>query len=306
MSRARHIGFVVAALAASLILSLACARPALACASCGCGDTTLTATGVERPYRNRLRAVVEERYGSFSQGDGIGGDHVDFLKTSLALSWSPIKRLTLAATLPWVTSWLRTTGGPRTTVNGLGDFELALRGVVYHERGFAPHHVLWVTGGLKFPTGYRAYDAAGYPIPDDDQPGSGSWDPFAGATYAWFSEHLLSLFASVSGRYTTDGWHGYRRGSNVAGSAALQIQPWGWGALQAGSDWIWQASDELGNGAAAPNTGGVVGYVMVGVLANPWRDLLLRAVVDAPVVTALNGVQTVGPQVMFQVAYDFK
>jgi hypothetical protein len=289
-----------------VVIAVAGARPAAACSSCGCGDATLTATGVERPYRNRVRLVVDEHYGSFAQGDGLAGEHVDFLRSSLALSWSPHKRVTLAATLPWITSWVQPSAGRRTLVNGLGDLELAARTVVFSERSFAPHHVLWAMGGLKLPTGYRVYDAAGYPVSDDDQPGSGSWDPFTGLTYGWFSERALSVFSSTSGRLTTRGWHGYTRGASVNSSTALQVQPLNWGALQGGVDWVWQAADKLGNGARVPNTGGFVGYVMIGALANPWRDLLLRAVVDVPVVTALNGQQSLGPQAMLQVAYDFQ
>jgi hypothetical protein len=291
---------------AAVIVVAADGGRAGACSSCGCGDATLTATGVERPYRNRIRAVLDEHYLGFTQGDARTGERVDLLRSSLAMSWSPHARVTLFAALPWVTSWLRPAQGARTLVNGLGDFELALRGVVFEERRFAPHHVVWATGGLKMPTGYRVYDAAGFPVADDDQPGSGSWDPFTGLTYAWFSERMSSVFSSASGRWTTAGWHGYRRGANVASSAAVQLQPWTWGALQAGVDWSWQEHDTLGTGGAVPNTGGFVGYLMVGVMFNPWRDLLLRAAVDAPVVTRLNGVQSVGPQALLQLAYDFR
>jgi hypothetical protein len=203
-----------------------------------------------------------------------------------------------------MTSWIRR-GATRTSINGLGDLELAARAVVYQERSFAPHHVLWLTAGLKFPTGYRAYDSAGYPASDDDQPGSGSWDPFGGVTYAWFSGDLISFFASSSLRWTTPGWHGYRRGSSVGGSLAVQLQPWRWGALQLGGDFLWEQSDTLANSHAVPNTGGTTGYLAVGLMANPWRDLLLRVVVDAPLLTALNGAQTVGPQVVAQLSYDF-
>jgi hypothetical protein len=299
--------FLVAAVAAVTAIGAIGATPrAWACSSCGCGDATLTATGVERPYRNRVRVVVDERYGSFSQGDGLIGEHVEFLRTSLGLSWSPHKRITLFMTLPWLTSWVQPVGQPRTFISGLGDLELALRGVVFQERRFAPHHVLWATGGLKMPTGYRVYDAQGFPVSDDDQPGSGSWDPVAGLTYGWFSERLLSLFSSTSGRWTTPGWHGYTRGASVSQSTALQIQPLSWGAVQAGVDWVWEAADRLSNGARVPNTGGFIGYVMLGAMANPWRDLLLRAVVDVPVAPVLNGQQSFGPQVMLQVAYDFQ
>jgi hypothetical protein len=299
MSHVLYRAFVVLA-------AVAVARPAAACSSCGCGDATLTATGVERPYRNRVRLVLDEHYGGFSQGDGLVGERVDFIRTSLALSWSPHARLTLAATLPWLTSWVQPSVGHNMMVSGLGDLEVALRGVVFSERNFAPHHVLWAMVGLKMPTGYRAYDDAGFPVSDDDQPGSGSWDPFTGLTYGWFSERMLSVFSSTAGRWTTHGWHGYTRGASVAGTTALQIQPRPWGAVQAGVDWAWQAADSMGNGARVPNTGGFVTYVMVGLMTNPWRDLLLRAVIDAPIGTVLNGQQAVGPQAILQVAYDFR
>jgi hypothetical protein len=278
---------------------------ARACAACGCGDATLTATGVERPYKNRIRLVWEERYGSLVMGDDATGEHSQFLRSTLAASWSPLKRLTIGATLPWVAEWIRHGDKPTTSVNGLGDFELAARAVAFQERSFAPRHVLWVAAGLKFPTGYRAIDSSGYPAPDDDQPGSGSWDPFGGVTYAFFSGGISSVIASSTLRWTTPGWHGYRRGSSLGGSLLVQLQPWSWGALQIGTDLLWAQSDTLANRNSVPNTGGTTAFLAMGFMTNPWRDLLIRVLVDAPVVMALNGTQSVGPQVLTQISYDF-
>jgi hypothetical protein len=294
-----------ARLVVALFLVGAFAHRAAACASCGCGDATLTATGVERPYKNRIRVVLEERYGSMVFGDDASGEHLQFLRTAVAASWSPHRRISLGMVLPWLSSWIKRGPLPRTTVNGLGDLELAARAVVWQERSFVPHHVLWATAGLKFPTGYQVYDAQGFAVADDDQPGSGSWDPLAGVTYAWFSGDLTSLFASASARYTTLGWNGYRRGTSVGGSTAVQLQPWRWGAVQLGADFLWQDADELVNHHDVPNTGGTTVYLAGALLANPWRDLLLRAAIDAPVVTVMNGTQSVGPQVVLQISYDF-
>jgi hypothetical protein len=226
-------------------------------------------------------------------------------RSTLAASWSPHKRITVGAVLPWVTSWIASAPLPRRTVNGLGDLELAVRAVAYQEKSFAPHHVLWVAAGLKFPTGYRTTDSSGYLVPDDDQPGSGSWDPLAGVTYAFFSGEITSFFASSALRWTTPGWHGYRRGSSLGGSLLFQLQPWSWGAFQLGADFSWMQSDTLANRNSVPNTGGTTGYLAVGLLANPWRDLLVRLVADAPILMALNGTQTVGPQFVAQISYDF-
>jgi hypothetical protein len=277
-----------------------------ACASCGCGDPTLTASGVELPYKNRLRVTVDERYGSLSLGEGDDLERVQFLRSTLAVSWSATKWLTFDAKLPWLTSFIGYGTAPYALVNGLGDLELAGRFVLFRERGFAPHHLLSASAGLKMPTGYAAHDSDGALVSDDDQPGSGSWDPFGGVTYAWLSGDLLSVFASTGYRYTTGGWHGYRRGMSVGASAMLQVQPRPWGAVQVGIDGGWQAADRFGDGSTAPDTGGTVVYAAIGLLGRVAPDWLARAVVDVPAVVALNGHQTVGPQVAVSMTYDLR
>jgi hypothetical protein len=289
----------------ALTASLGAASPARACATCGCGDSTLTATGVEKPYKNRIRVALEERMGSFSQGEPGVGQHSWFLRSALTGSWSPQERVTLGALLPWVSAWLDEGSKPQQTVNGLGDLELSGRVLVFRERRFAPHHLLWGLAGLKAPTGYRVYDESGHPFPDDDQPGSGSWDPFFAATYAWFGEPL-ALFASTSYRVTTPNERGYRRGSQLGWSAFVQFQPWSWGAFGAGLEGHYTQADTLLNGNAVPNTGGTVLNLAPAVMAMPLTDLLLRLVVDVPIVHVLNGVQTMGTQVTLQIAYDIR
>jgi hypothetical protein len=277
---------------------------ARACSACATGDETLTVNGVERPYKNRVRVGLEERYGSIDAGDAVSGESTQFLRSTLAGGWSPISRLTIAFSLPWVTSWVRPRKSPLEELNGLGDLELSGRVVLFRERSFAPQHMLMGTLGLKMPTGPRIKDHEGYWVSDDDQPGSGSWDPFAAITYAWFGGGLTSLFLSTSYRQTTANARGYRRGSVLGWSAAVQLQPWSKVAFQAGVDGVWTDRDRLANGNAMPDTGGTVLYVAPALLVSPVTDLLIRAVVDAPVVSALHGNQSVGTQVMVSIAYD--
>ena len=295
----------IAVAAAACVALLQPAR-ARACAACNCGDPTLTSTGVERPYKNRVRFAVDELYSSLTQGDMLAGEQSWSLRSSLVASWSPLKWLTLNARLPWVTSWVAEGRSPTQLVSGLGDLELSSRFLVFHERGFAPHHLLWLTGGVKAPTGYRVYDDQGFPFPDDDQPGSGSWDPFAGATYAWFSGGLTSFYATSSYRYTTPNTRGYRRGSTLASSAAVQLQPFSWGAIAIGGDVVWREADQLGNHADVPSTGGVIAYFSPALLFSPRMDLLIRVSASAPVVTHLYGQQTAGPVVALSIAYDVR
>lgn len=83
-----------------------------------------------------------------------------------------------------MTTWLTPSEGASSVINGLGDMELSGRVLVVRDKSFAAHHLLWATAGLKIPTAPRLNDDRGDPYPDDDQPGSGSWDPFVGVTYA--------------------------------------------------------------------------------------------------------------------------
>jgi hypothetical protein len=282
------------------------ARRVEACASCSCGDPTLTASGVELPYENRLRVTVDERYGSLSLGEGDDLERVQFVRSTLSATWSATSWLTFDVKLPWLTSFIGYGTAPYTLVNGLGDLELAGRFVLFRERGFAPHHLLSASAGLKMPTGYAVHDSDGALVSDDDQPGSGSWDPFAGVTYAWLSGDLLSFFASTGYRYTTPGWHGYHRGMSVGASALLQVQPKPWGAMQVGVDGGWQAADRFGDGSIAQDTGGTVVYAAIGLLGRVTTDWLVRAIIDVPAVVALYGHQSVGPQVGLSVTYDFR
>ncbi|MCA1664520.1 MAG: hypothetical protein LC659_09660 [Myxococcales bacterium] len=280
--------------------------PARACAVCNCGDPTLTAIGVEQPYRNRVRAGIEERYGSHSQGDGGDGEELELVRSALFAAWTPHPRITVGLVVPWMTTWLTPSTGRASLINGLGDMELSGRVLLARDKTFGAHHLAWATAGLKMPTGPRLYDDGGVPYGDDDQPGSGSWDPFVGATYAWYSGALWSAYGSASYRYTTAGWHGYRRGQQLGWNAALQAQPWTWGGFQLFVDGNWLAQDRLATGAGAPDTGGTVMRLGPAFVFSPRVDLMVRVAASVPVVQAFIGQQHDGAQVAVSLVWDIR
>ncbi len=303
MATAAATGAEVRAL--SIVVLLLSDVGAWACAACGCGDQSLTALGVEQPYVNRLRVALEGRLTSLDSGDS-SGQKVLSLRSSLTLLWAPHTRFAFAALLPWSSSWLLPhAGGPSQLVSGLSDLELSMRAVVYRDRRFSAHHLLWLSGGLKFPTGPRISDARGYPVPDDDQPGSGSWDPFFGAAYGYYGDPM-ALFFSASYRQTTPGPFGYRFGSTLGATATVQLHPVWWLAMPIGFEFRWAESDSLPNRHAAPNTGGALVDFSPGVIVSPLRstNLQFRLSVGVPVVQGLHGVQRVGPQTTLMIAYD--
>lgn len=295
------------AIALALLIALAPGR-AQACAACGCGDQTLTATGTEKPYKNRVRVALEERAGAFSSGDAQSGVESGWtLRSALSLSWVPHERVALAATLPWIASWTHENGDSHNP-NGLGDLELATRVVLFRERRFAPRHLLWGLAGLKAPTGPRAYDSGGHPYGDDIQPGSGSWDPFFGATYGWFGDRV-AVFASASYRLTTPNTRGYRRGSLLGATVAVQYQPVSWFAARLGLDGGWLQSDTIYGGKVG-NSGGVLLDLAPSLLFMPVMDLLVRVAADVPMTPNgfiwADGTQHHWPVVIVSIAYDIK
>lgn len=277
--------------AGALLAASVGSKAAWACASCGCGDDTLTAMGVEKPLKNRVRLALEERFGGHTAGDPSYEEDSWTLRSSLSASWSPIARLTVAALVPVVTGWDRTGDQPWHHYTMLGDAELSVRGIVLQDRKWSPHHIVSALVGLKLPTGPRAYDETGYPLADDVQPGSGSWDPFAGAGYAWFGKEL-SFYSSVSYRYTTVGRNRYRRGQSVGGTVGLQFQPLGVIAFSVAADVRWAAADALPGGIDTPNTGGAMVALTPSLIVSPVDNWLIKLSAQLHVADAFNGTQT--------------
>jgi hypothetical protein len=295
----RAVGSVGIALFAITIGSVR----AHACASCSCGDPTITAVGIEQPYKNRLRLAIETRVGEHTNGADVDRIRVLEVRTQLGLSYTPQDRITLSAFLPFVASRLLDTNNHSEWVRGLGDLELQARVLVARDRRFAPRHLFWLGAGVKAPTGPRLHDDAGLPYSDDDQPGSGSWDPLGSAVYAWFRDPLV-VYTQMLFRYPTTGPRGYRHGTSVLSSTVVQLQPLRRLAVQLGADLRYAWADTMGERFEVPGTGGFVAALTPGVAVNVWRDLVVRAVVEVPVVQRLQGAQSLGPQAAITLSYD--
>jgi hypothetical protein len=265
---------------------------ALACASCGCGDPTLTTMGVEIPFRNRVRLALEQRVGGHRTGLGPGEEEDVTARTSLLVSYSPARWVTLGAMLPGGGGQSSAPGGLSETRRryGLGDLELLARFLPFRDRSFAPRHVAGLLVGLKVPTGPRVSDSSGYPAPDDRQPGTGSWDPIFGAGYSYFGEDL-SVFATINYRLATPGPRATQRGSVLGASVVAQRALGLRLAVALGVDVGYTAADQFPDGAPLPQSGGVVVALTPGLLIQPRTDFLLRLAVQVPVAQAWSGEQ---------------
>lgn len=263
---------------------------ALACASCGCGDPTLTTMGVEIPFRNRVRLALEQRVSGHRTGLGPSEEEEVTARTSLLVSYAPARWVTLGAMLPGGGGQSSTPGAAPRRLYGLGDLELLARFLPFRDRSFAPRHVAGLLVGLKVPTGPRVSDSSGYPAPDDRQPGTGSWDPIFGAGYSYFGEDL-SLFVTINYRLSTPSPRATQRGSVLGASVVAQRALGLRVAVALGVDAGYTAPDQLPDGAPLPQSGGVVVALTPGLLIQPRTDFLLRLAVQVPVAQAWSGAQ---------------
>lgn len=279
-------------------------RVAAACAVCSVGDPTLTTMGAEQPFRNRVRGAI----GVQDRTDAIGQERVDRIKLreqrlDATLSWAPWSWLFLSATMPVLRREVTYVNLAKRVELGPGDLELRARAFVWRDREYGPHHLLALTGGVKLPTAPTAHGTSGERLPQELQPGTGSVDPIAGASYSFFA-WPWSFYGSVQLTWPTMTVEGARSSRSVRGSAVGQWQATDWLGLRLGLDGRVDGR-ALEDGRPDRDSGGFIGYVSPELVFSPALDLTVAAVVRLPVVQQLEGFHREGRILGLTVARDF-
>lgn len=301
MSRLR-VPTLVASVCALLAIPLS--GRASACASCGCGDPTLTAMGVEQPFQGRLRSALELSYRS----DRIGTPGVDELslrelRADAALAWAPIDTFFLVASVPFVYREARDASLAQSDAWGLGDIELRGKWFAYRDRAFAPRILVALVGGLKLPTAPWQKDPDGERAPLEAQPGTGSLDLLLGPAIAVFAGDVSAAlsaqwFQPITTRAPLE------PGSSLRGSLALQHQTLAWLALRALSEGRWDRP-AYEDGERDPNSGGWVLFAGGDVLVSPAEDVSIAVGARAPVLEQLEGEHDEGPRFALALVRDW-
>jgi hypothetical protein len=284
-------------------LAMSFALGVLACATCGCGDPTLTTMGLEKPLAGRLRASTEVRYQEASAGEpGLDEVARTDLRLDTTLVWFATSWAAVSVDVPLVARTANFVNLGRDRTMSLGDIDARVKLFVWEDRAFAPRQLLAVMGGIKFPTAPRlSHD--GVPVNDDAQPGTGSIDPAAGIAYSYFWD-VVKLYASVTGSLPTRGWGGLRAGKALLGSIAVQLQPAPtWAVMMSADTRLEGAADR--DGMTEPDTGGFVGYLSPRVVWSPVTDLLLHVRLSLPLIQRLDGFQHEGAILSAGATLDF-
>ncbi|UJR85317.1 transporter [Sandaracinus amylolyticus] len=283
------------------LVALAAPSLARACATCGCGDPTLTAVGVEQPFAGRVRLSLALTHLSYSEGRGLARVEVFDQRAILGVAASPNEWLTLSVFAPLVWREVAHASLQHESTIGVGDPELRARFVLFRDRAFAPEHLLSAQVGARLPTPTRLHDDNGALLPLDAQTGSGSFDPMVGLAWSWFAREL-SMHTTALLTVPTEGTGGWRNGASVRLAWQGQWQPMNELALVIGVDARIDA-DPLLRGETQAGGGAVV-FASPGVMISPGGDVLLWLVARLPFVQALTGDRADGPIVELGMALD--
>ena len=290
------------ATAASLALE---ASPALACSVCGCGDPLVGVGQVAGPA-GQLGLELDGQWLYQTAGGEEPGttDILNQYSVLLTVSYTPVARLNLVVTLPWV--WKNMQMEPTSSnLNGFGDMQFGLRWFFWDDTdvGNRTRQTLSVSASTFVPTGKNsAVQADGERVDEHGQIGTGGWGPSVGLFYR-IQGDVWSGYAGIWGLYRSVNSYGYRFGSAALWTAAGQYQPLDWLAVALAVDGRAAGSD-VDNGAMVENTGGFVLAAVPAVYANVFPGGWLFAKAQLPFATSLNGVQTIGPVITAGLRYE--
>lgn len=282
---------------------LAAPRLALACASCACGDPTLTVMGTGKPFSGRLRLGLEARLRWVDSGvRGVDRLELSEQRWAVEAAWAPLEWLFVSARLPLVRRELQAADFSHLTLFGLGDAEISTKAFVLRDRAFDARHLIGVELGTELPTSPARAEVGGRRLGFESQLGSGSIDPFAGVSWSWFSRPI-STYASVRGLLPTRGHFGARAGPALLASLVAQTEAGTWAAVRLGADLRVEAPFEEG-GVEDPHSGGTALFLTPELLLRLGEDWLLRASASFPTWLELRGSQDEGPTLRLGVVVD--
>ncbi len=312
------------ALGAAALSPLAMASPAQACASCGC---TLTADWLSQGLAAQPGTTLSIRYDYVPQTALQSGTHrVD--RGAIAFPTTrEIERYTynhsVTATLdhqfandwgvdvqlPFVTRPHRTiaegdTDPSFSRTQGIGDLR-----IVGRWQGLStPGNVTGLEAGLVLPTGqfhqtFKSGPETGGEVDRGLQPGTGTVQAVVGAYHLGAVTKELGYFVQVTGQTAVNHRDGYKPGSFVQASAALNLTHWRNITPQLQLSYRHTAKDS-GPNADRPNSGGDQVNLSPGLSAKISSRVVGFTFVELPLYNRVNGYQLV-PKAKFSAGLLF-
>jgi hypothetical protein len=286
---------------------LGCAVPVnsvFACATCLCGDPTITSMGTEKPFAGRMRVGVEY----LSRGETVGipalSEHViDEQRLNLSVSYAFSMQWIVAASLPLVSKQINRYDLTHEQASGVGDLDLSARWFLGGDDHFPARELWGLQFGLRLPTSSEQ-QVNGVPIDFDAQPGTGASVPSLGAWYGYYRTPWFFYSSVVYQHAIDEGYQSYQAGDVwlVTGHAQYAWQPKL--ALSFSLDARYKQQDRYA-GIVDADSGGLLLMASPGLAWMPLTDLVINLSYQVPVLEHVHGRQQEAASLRVGVVYDF-
>lgn len=275
-----------------------------ACATCLCGDPTITTMGTEKPFAGRMRVGTEYLTRGEKAGEpGVNEFETDEERLTFNFSYALNSEWMFAVSLPLITKTVKRFDLSNAQGSGVGDLDFSARWFVGKDDHFPARYLWGIQFGLRLPTSSEE-KLDGVPIDIDAQPGGGTTIPSVGI---WYGHYAMPWFfyASASHQHAIDkGYQGYQAGDATLVTGLVQYALNYGVALQFSLDSRFKKQDEY-NGERDDNSGGVLIMATPGLAWTPMEDLVVNLSYQAPVIENAHGQQEEKPTARIGVAYDF-
>jgi len=275
-----------------------------ACATCLCGDPTITTMGTSKPFAGRMRAGIEYlTRGEKGAIPGVNDFETREERVTYIFSYAPSANWILAISLPMVTKKVDRFDLSSQQGSGEGDIDLSARWVLGKDREFASRYLWGLQFGLRVPNSTEQ-SADTQMIDIDAQPGIGATVPSIGAWYGRYVNPWFFYASLVAQHATSEGYQNYQAGDVVLLTGLAQYGIANSLALQFSIDSRFKKYDYY-DGERDDNSGGVLVMGSPGLGWTPIEDLLLNIQYQIPIVEHPHGYQEEEPTLRWGISYDF-
>ncbi len=286
--------------------------PANACSICESGDP-LAVAGTAKLDAGQYQIALSYEYltaRARSHEDPLFIEELTQMTLRPVFVFSPWEPLSAVVQVPIVyKNFSETADGSsanRTRPTGLGDIDLGVRVFLLSHKDFDRNswHRFGVSLGSSLPTGRNDAQRNGLRLDEHAQLGTGAFIPYAGLIYS-FSRDPWNFFATVHAKTPLENGYGYRYGSALLWSFALEYRAITRLSLGLGFDGRYALRD-IHDSEIVSNTGGFVAAATPMVKFNLYDALWLTARAQLPFATHLFGEQSVGPTVVVGAQYTIE
>jgi hypothetical protein len=289
-----------------LFLSIACfySSAVLACATCLCGDPTITTMGTEKAFAGRIRVGVEYLAREEIVGRKDVSEHKVFEeRLTYNVSYAITDDWVLAASIPTVDKKVERYDTSKESSSGLGDTDITARWTIGGDDKMPVRNLWGMQLGVRLPTSSEE-KFNGVPIDFDAQVGAGTTIPNIGV---WYGRYEMPWFFYTSATYqhaVNEGYQGYDMGDVLLVTGHMQYALMKQLALQFSLDSRIKAKDHY-NDIVDDDSGGFLMMASPGIAWTPFTDFIVNVNYQMPLIESPNGYQEEKPVARVGVVYDF-